>query len=63
MNMYTKPEWRKKGIGTAILKKLLEEAKNRDITAVKLYATPMGKLLYEKHGFKTGSPEMYLYLE
>ena len=63
MNMYTKPEWRNKGIGTAILEKLVEETKNRDIIAIKLYATPMGKPLYEKQGFKTGNPEMYLYLE
>jgi len=63
MSMYTKPEWRNKGIGTAILKKLLEEVKNRDIIAAKLYATPMGKPLYEKQGFKVGKPEMSLYLD
>lgn len=63
MNMYTKPEWRKKGIGTAILEKLIEEAKNRDIIAIKLYATPMGKPLYEKRGFKAGKAEMYLYID
>ncbi|MHA1171438.1 MAG: GNAT family N-acetyltransferase [Candidatus Heimdallarchaeota archaeon] len=63
MNMYTKPEWRNKGIGTAILDKLLDEAKSRNIIAVKLYATPLGKHLYEKRGFKLGNPEMYLYLE
>ncbi len=63
MNMYTKPEWRNKGIGTAILEKLVEETKNRDIIAIKLYATPMGKPLYEKRGFKVGHPGMSLYLE
>ncbi len=63
MSMYTKPEWRNKGIGSAILEKLVEEAKNRDIIAIKLYATPMGKPLYEKHGFKMGKPGMSLYLE
>lgn len=63
MNMYTKPEWRKKGIGTAILEKLIEEARNRGIEAIKLHATPMGKPLYEKRGFKTAHPGMYLYLE
>lgn len=63
MNMYTKPEWRRKGIGTAILEKLIEEARNRCIEAIKLHATPMGKTLYEKRGFKIGHPDMYLYLE
>ncbi len=63
MNMYTKPEWRRKGIGTAILEKLIEEARNRCIEAIKLHATPMGKTFYEKRGFKIGHPDMYLYLE
>jgi GNAT superfamily N-acetyltransferase len=63
MNMFTKPEWRRKGIGSAILEKLLEEARNRGIEAVKLHATPMGRSLYEKYGFKMGFPDMYLYLE
>ncbi|MCK5045961.1 MAG: GNAT family N-acetyltransferase [Candidatus Heimdallarchaeota archaeon] len=63
MNMYTKPEWRRKGIGTAILEKLIEEARNRGIEAIKLHATPMGKTLYEKRGFKIAHPGMYLYLE
>ncbi len=63
MNMYTKPEWRRKGIGSAILEKLLIEARNRGIEAVKLHATPMGRPLYEKFGFKMGFPDMYLYLE
>jgi GNAT superfamily N-acetyltransferase len=63
MNMYTEPEWRRKGIGTAILEKLIEEARNRGIEAIKLHATPMGKTLYEKRGFKTAHPGMYLYLE
>ena len=63
MNMYTKPEWRRKGIGTAILEKLIDEARNRGVEAIKLHATPMGKALYEKRGFKMAHPEMYLYIE
>jgi len=63
MNMYTKPVWRRKGIGTAILEKLIEEAKKRGVEAIKLHATPIGKTLYEKRGFKMGHPDMYLYFE
>ena len=63
MNMYTKPEWRREGIGTAILEKLIDEARNRGVEAIKLHATPMGKALYEKRGFKMAHPEMYLYIE
>ena len=62
MNMYTKPEWRRKGIGSAILEKLLEESKTREIYQVYLYATPIGRTLYEKYGFKQSEHSMSLWL-
>ena len=62
MNMYTKPEWRRQGIGSVILEKLLEESKNRDIFYMYLYATPVGSALYEKYGFKQSEHSMYLRL-
>ena len=62
MNMYTKPEWRRKGIGSALLEKLLEESKAREIYQVYLYATPIGKSLYEKYGFKQSEHSMSLWL-
>ncbi len=62
MNMYTKPEWRRKGIGSALLEKLFEEIKNRGIRSIVLHATPSGKPLYEKFGFREieGDKEMIL---
>ncbi|NHK31226.1 MAG: GNAT family N-acetyltransferase [Asgard group archaeon] len=60
MNMYTKPEWRRKGIGAALFEKLLEEIKNRGIHAINLHATPSGKPLYEKFGFKDSEGYMGL---
>ena len=64
MNMYTDPEWRKKGIGSALLEKLFEEINNRGIQSVVLHATPDGRPLYEKYGFKEndGDKEMILKL-
>ena len=64
MNMYTKPEWRRKGIGAALLKKLFEEIKERGIKSVVLHSTPSGKTLYEKYGFREnlGDKEMILEL-
>ena len=64
MNMYTKPEWRRKGIGLALLEKLLEEIMKRGIKSVTLHATPAGRLLYEKFGFRgnNGDKEMKLTL-
>jgi len=64
MNMYTKPEWRRKGIGLALLEKLFEEIKKKGIQSVVLHATPAGRPLYEKYGFREndGDKEMILNL-
>jgi len=50
-NVYTYPQYRKKGIASALLQEILKEAKQQDIYSVELIATPAGKPLYEKHGF------------
>ncbi|MFX0021326.1 MAG: GNAT family N-acetyltransferase [Candidatus Hermodarchaeota archaeon] len=64
MNMYTNPEWRRKGIGSALLMKLFEEIKKKGIQSVVLHATPSGRPLYEKYGFREndGDKEMILKL-
>ena len=60
MNMYTKPEYRRKGIAFRTLDLLVEEAKSRCITAISLEATDMGRPLYEKYGFVKMEHEMEL---
>lgn len=64
MNMYTKPEWRSKGIGSELLEKLIEEIKQKGIQSVVLHSTPYGRQLYEKYGFREndGDKEMILKL-
>jgi len=64
MNMYIKPKWRRKGIGSALLEKLIEEIKKIGIQSVVLHTTSFGKLLYEKYGFREndGDKEMILKL-
>ena len=64
MNMYTKPKWRRKGIGSALLEKLIDEIKMKGIRSIVLHATPIGQPLYEKFGFKLndGDKEMILKL-
>ncbi|MFW9828369.1 MAG: GNAT family N-acetyltransferase [Candidatus Thorarchaeota archaeon] len=64
MNMYTEPEWRKKGIGGKLLEKLIEETKNREINSIVLHATQEGRSLYERYGFveNDGDKEMILKL-
>ena len=58
MNMYTKPEYRRKGIANNTLKLLVEDARSRGIDAISLEATRMGRPLYEKFGFVKMNDEM-----
>ena len=60
MNMYTNPEYRRKGIALKTLDLLVEDAKAKGIAAISLEATDMGKPLYEKYGFVKMNDEMEL---
>lgn len=60
MNMYTRPEYRRRGIAIKILDMLIKESKNRGITAISLEANDMGRPLYEKYGFVKMNNEMEL---
>ena len=63
MNMYTLPQARKKGIGTILLGKLMEDITEKKIKKVRLLTTELGKSLYVKAGFKESDTEMVLKLE
>ena len=60
MNMYTHPEYRRKGIALHTLDLLVSEARQRGITSISLEATDTGKPLYEKYGFVAADHEMEL---
>lgn len=60
MNMYTSPEYRRKGIAYKTLDILIRDIKNKGITAISLEATAMGRPLYEKYGFTKMNDEMEL---
>ena len=60
MNMYTKPEYRRKGIAYKTLDILIEESKAKGISSISLEATDMGRSLYEKYGFIKLNDEMEL---
>jgi predicted acetyltransferase len=51
MNMYTIPEFRRKGICKNILNLLVEEGKAIGITAFELHATKYGEMVYLQEGF------------
>lgn len=60
MNMYTSPNYRRKRIAYRILELLVQDAKEKGITAISLEATEMGKPLYERFGFVPMGHEMEL---
>lgn len=63
MNVYTKPEYRRMGIASMLLDRLIADAKAEGITCIDLSATPMGKPLYLKKGFiERGNTEMRMRL-
>ena len=60
MNMYVRPEYRRRGIATHILTLLREDAFARGIRCITLEATPAGRPLYEHFGFVAMKNEMEL---
>ncbi|HBT94694.1 MAG TPA: sodium:proton antiporter [Coriobacteriia bacterium] len=51
MNVYTRPAFRRQGIGRALVKWLLVRARDRGVDRVFLDTTPEGRSLYENLGF------------
>ncbi len=60
LNMYTLPEYRRKGISSLILRQLLTEAKTMGVSKVALHCSKDGEPLYRKFGF---TDPVYPYLE
>ncbi len=60
MSMYTREAYRRRGIASAVLLELVEEARRKGADSIALEATDMGRPLYEKHGFVSSENEMYL---
>ncbi len=50
-NMYTRPGFRRLGLASVLLEKVLDEARVRGYSAVRLHASAGGRGLYEKRGF------------
>jgi GNAT superfamily N-acetyltransferase len=46
------PDYRRRGVGTALLKRCIEHLRERGVRSIKLDATPAGKQVYDGLGFK-----------
>lgn len=60
MNIYTAPEYRRKGIAYKTLDLLVKATKEKGINHINLEATAMGRSMYEKYGFTKMNDEMEL---
>jgi len=60
MNMYTEPKYRRRGIATKVLDRLVQEVREEGIDFISLEATEAGRALYEKYGFVQMEGEMQL---
>ena len=64
LNVYTYPEYRKNGIATNIIKRIIEEAKKQNVSIISLLATEDGEKVYKKLGFfETADKSMRLKLQ
>jgi GNAT superfamily N-acetyltransferase len=52
-NVFTEPEWRRRGIGTLLMKEIIEWSKKTGIESLVLHASEEGRPIYEKLGFIT----------
>jgi GNAT superfamily N-acetyltransferase len=51
MLVYTKPAYRKRGLSGKIIQRLVATAKELDLNALELHATPEGEPVYVREGF------------
>ena len=63
MNVYTRADYRRRGISKKMVEILIDEAKGNGVTEISLDATEMGRPLYESLGFKTSDSCMVMDLE
>jgi len=59
-SMYVEPNYRRNGIGSTILSKLLEKAGSRGYEIIMLNASELGKPMYQKFGFADSKNGMIL---
>lgn len=63
MNVYTRADYRRRGISKKMVEILIDESKENGVTEISLDATEMGRPLYESLGFKASDSCMVMDLE
>ena len=62
MNIYTLPEFRKRGLADRILDRIIEYSRESGIKKLWLNSSDQGRRLYAEKGFKEKDNEMELFL-
>ncbi len=55
INVFTEPEWRRRGVAAMLLRRLIEWTRAEQIDRVILHASDEGRSLYERLGFVAGN--------
>ena len=63
VNVYTAPDWRRRGVGSALMAAMLEEARRRKLGRLRLHTTAEGRALYSRFGFREHHDNMQLVLD
>ena len=50
-NVYTEPDWRRRGLATLLIKRIIDWARQERIDSLVLHASDEGRALYERLGF------------
>jgi GNAT superfamily N-acetyltransferase len=50
-NVYTEPEWRRRGLASLLIKRILDWAREEGIDSIVLHASDEGRAVYERLGF------------
>ena len=58
MNVYTAPNYRRQGLARRMVEGLMDDAKKRGVTEIRLDATAAGRPLYEALGFQANDEGM-----
>jgi GNAT superfamily N-acetyltransferase len=61
-SVYTRPEWRGRGVGTSLIRESIAEARRRGLARIRLHATESGRRVYTALGFAARTDEMELWL-
>ncbi len=62
VSVYTRPAWRRRGVGAALLQDLLVEARRLGLGRLRLHTSSAGRPLYRRFGFEEHADNLQLVL-